>query len=493
MLAHSIRFRITLVYTAILALTLLAFSLAVYQNFGLSLRRSLDDLLQSKAEGVSDSIETYWETETLPVEGQPARAAAANKVDNLNFLRIARRWIQEKSGDPDLMNITVQIFGADGALLASSQALPEDTSGTARRLALAGHGRPEFYDRDVPLARETAEPLRFFVLPVLESARLTYIVQVGSPLSSLNNTLRRLRTLLFLIVPLTVVLTGLAGLVLVRMTLRPVDRMVRTLSEVKAARLSLRLRLPRTRDEIRRLAETFNKLLDRLEADFLNQRRFSQDLSHELRTPLTILRGEFEVALKKPRPSREYRAVLRTGLEEVEILSRILDELMTLARWENSEIELRLTSFDLAALAERTMDEFRALAGAKGLRLDRRGLPALRITADEGQVRTALINLIDNAIKYTPRGGVIEVDIAGGEGAATVVVRDTGPGIPEDKLPLIFERFYRGEDSRTSSGFGLGLSIVRSIVTAHGGTVTVQSRPGQGTAFTLTFPPPKGA
>jgi two-component system OmpR family sensor kinase len=491
MIAQSIRFRITLVYTAILTLTLLAFSLAVYQNFSRSLRRSLDGLLKSKAEGVSDSIETYWETETLPAEGQPARTAAANKVDNINFLRVARRWIKEKSGDPDLMNITVQIFGADGSLLAASQALPEETVVSARRLALAGRGRAEFYDRDVPLARETPEPLRFYVLPVLENARLTYFIQVGSPLSSLKGTLDRLKTLLFLIVPLTVILTGLAGLVLVRMTLRPVDRMVRTLSEVKAARLGLRLRLPRTNDEIRRLAETFNRLLDRLEADFLNQRRFSQDLSHELRTPLTILRGEFEVALKKPRTSREYRAVLRTGLEEVDILGRIIDELMTLARWENREIELRLTTFDLAALAERTVEEFRVLAASKGLGLERRGLASLPFTGDEGQVRTALINLIDNAIKYTPRGGTIEVGVARAEGASKVTVQDDGPGIPEDKLPLIFERFYRGEDSRTSSGFGLGLSIVRSIVMAHGGTVAVDSRPGRGTVFTLTFPPPR--
>lgn len=493
MFAPSIRFRITLFYTAILTVTLLAFSVVVYQNFSRSLWTGLDGLLKSKAQGVSDSIEAYWEAEASVVETQPARAVARNKINNLNFLRIVRRWIEENSQDPDLINVLVQIFDANGELIAGSRGTAEIPSLEPERLGPAAKGRSGLFSQDVVLAGAGPEPVRFFLMPVIEQSRLTYIVQVGSPLLSLTSTLNRLKTLLFLILPSTVILTGLAGLWLVRLTLKPVDRMVRTLSEVKANRLGMRLRLPRAHDEIRRLAETFNDLLSRLETDFLRQSQFSQDLSHELRTPLTILRGELEVSLKKARAPREYQAVLRRGLGEVETISRILDQLLVLARWENSEIPLRWATFDLAALSERVLRDFRRAASARRLRLVHSGTGPLLVSGDEGQVRTALSNLLDNAVKYTDKGGRIDVAVAKEKGMARLVVRDTGMGIPADKLPHVFDRFYRAEESRTSPGVGLGLSIVRSIIQAHGGTVRVESRPGEGTTFTLTLPRPTKA
>jgi heavy metal sensor kinase len=287
---------------------------------------------------------------------------------------------------------------------------------------------------------------------------------------------------------LTVILTGLAGLFLVRMTLKPVDRMVGALHEIESDRLGLRLPLPRTNDEILRLAETFNDLLARLERDFLSQQQFSQDLSHELRTPLTILKGDLEVTLKKLRSPQDYEAVLKSSLEEINTINGILDQLLMLARWENREIPLRLSLFDLRSLAEQVLGHIRVLAERKGIRLSLQAPAVLPFTGDEAQLRTVLVNLLDNGIKYSAAGGTIDVRLEDDDEAVGIVISDQGLGIPGEKLPHIFDRFYRADESRALPGFGLGLSIVKSIVEAHRGMIEVESRPGQGTVFSLIFP-----
>lgn len=488
MLVQSIRFRITLAYTIILALTLLGFSLAVYQNFSRSLRGNLDGLLKSKAEGVADSIEAYWTAETLDESGNAVKAASPSKVGNINFLKIAQRWIEEQSHDPALIGVIVQIFRADGGLIAASRDVPQVANLSQAELQAAAQGRQRFYNLESSLTGTEPLPLRLFLMPVLERGRMTYIVQVGGSLSALRTTLNRLKALLFLVLPLTVILTGLAGLFLVRMTLKPVDTMVNALHEIESDRLGLRLPLPRTDDEIQRLAETFNDLLARLEKDFLSQQQFSQDLSHELRTPLTILKGDLEVTLKKTRSPQEYKAVLKSSLEEIDTINGILDHLLMLARWENREIPLRLTVFDLRSLAEQVLSHIRVLAERKQIRLSLQAPAVLPFTGDEAQLRTVLVNLLDNGIKYSAPGGRIEMRLVDDEEAVGIMISDQGLGIPGEKLPRIFDRFYRAEDSRTSPGFGLGLSIVKSIVEAHRGRIEVESQPGRGTVFSLIFP-----
>jgi two-component system OmpR family sensor kinase len=488
MLVQSIRFRITLVYTIILTLTLLGFSLAVYQNFSRSLRANLDGLLKSKAEGVADSIEAYWAAETTDESGNAVKAGSPSKVGNINFLKIAQRWIEEESNDPALIGVIVQVFRADGGLIAASRDMPLVAELSRAELLEAARGRQRFHSLESSLAGNEPLPLRLFLMPVLERGRVTYIVQVGGSLYPVRATLNRLKALLFLVLPLTVILTGLAGLLLVRMTLKPVDRMVGALHEIQSDRLSLRLPLPRSDDELRRLATTFNDLLARLEKDFLSQQQFSQDLSHELRTPLTILKGDLEVTLKKSRSPQEYEAVLKSSLEEIDTISGILDNLLMLARWENREIPLRLAAFDLRTLAEQVLSHIRVLAEQKRIRLSLQAPAGLPFTGDEAQLRTALTNLLDNGIKYSAPGGRIGVRLADDEEAVRIVISDQGLGIPENKLPRIFDRFYRVEDSRTSPGFGLGLSIVKSIVEAHRGRIEVESRPGHGTVFSLIFP-----
>ena len=486
--ALSVRIKITLLYTGILAITLLLFSLLVYQNFRSSMHRNQDGLLKSKAEGVADSIETYWATEELDAVRDGAKLKTLTKINNINFLKITQRWIQEKSDDPDLMNILIQIFGADGNIIASSKDIPEIRSIPGRILQSISQGKAAFYDQEVRMPGKDTLPLRILVLPIMEKGRVTYTVQVSSPLAVIRANLNGLKAILFFILPLTVILTGIAGLLLVWLTLRPVDKMIRALHQIKSENLTSKIPVPKTKDELRRLAETFNDLLDKLEKDFLMQRQFNQDLSHELRTPLTILKGELEVTMKKLRAPREYESVLQSSLEEINKIQRILDQLLMLARFENKEISLRIAPVDLKSLIEQTLDDIRILADQRRIGIDVRADKSVACPGDADQLRTVVMNLLDNAIKYTPPGGTLRLDLGEEGNDVKIAVCDTGIGIPEDKIPFIFNRFFRIEDSRSSSGFGLGLSIAKTIVEAHGGRIKVESRPGAGSTFTVTLP-----
>jgi heavy metal sensor kinase len=327
-----------------------------------------------------------------------------------------------------------------------------------------------------------------FTKPVVEADAVTYIVQVASPLTALENVLGDLRHLLTVMLPLLILFTGLIGMILAKLSLRPVDRMIKAVQQITAQSLRQRIPEPDTRDEIQRLAVTFNDMLARLDRSFASQRHFLQDASHELKTPLTILEGEMSVALKRQRSPEEYEGVLRSCLEEIERLTRIVHNLLTLARLDDREIALQRQSVDLGALACSVLEDMQVLADQKAVSLACKAAEALSVVADEQFMRQVLINIISNAVKYTPEGGAVSVDVLPGKGSVAVIVRDTGIGIKAEDIPFIFDRFYRVEASRSSAGFGLGLSIAKSIVEAHGGTISLQSLPGQGSTFTITLP-----
>jgi heavy metal sensor kinase len=293
------------------------------------------------------------------------------------------------------------------------------------------------------------------------------------------------------LVPLIVLLTGAFGMFFARVALRPVADMARTIRQITAESLSLRLKPPATRDETRELADLFNAMLARLEDSFLSEKRFIQDVSHELKTPLTILKGELEVALKKARTTGEYAAILQSNLEETEKMSKIVGDLLTLARFDNREVRLESARINLKELLERAAASLAGVAGKAGVTVElSAGGGNLETDGDAGQLGRLFLNLLDNAIKYSPGGGKVSVSIYEEGHRPAVKVADTGAGIPAADLPHIFKRFYRADSSRSSSGFGLGLAIAKSIAEAHGAEISAQSAPDRGSAFTVTFPPP---
>jgi heavy metal sensor kinase len=305
-----------------------------------------------------------------------------------------------------------------------------------------------------------------------------------------------IRHTFYWIIPIALLLASAGGYFLARKSLAPVTDMAAQARGMGAARLSERLEVSNPRDELGTLALSFNELLDRLEKSFEQQRRFVADASHELRTPVAILQGETEVTLSRPdRPPEEYRETLAILRDESHRLAHIIEDLFTLTRADAGQYPLKCRDLYLDELASDVLRRTRSLAIAKGVTLTSSIQPELPLYADEDLLRRMLLNLLDNAIKYTPAGGMINVDCRLDANFYVLRVSNTGPGIPMDLQSRIFERFFRADKARSRSegdtgGAGLGLSIARWIAEAHHGRLELAQSDSSGTTFTAYLPAP---
>ncbi|MCX5792815.1 MAG: heavy metal sensor histidine kinase [Elusimicrobia bacterium] len=483
---NSVRFRITLWYAAALAVTLVIFSLLVYNSLEKSLDENLDQLLAVRAEGVADALEAYLETERIEV-GRVSAAAAKGGA----FYRIAPELVRLHTEDPKQWAIELRILDAGGAELQSSRSTPSAPELPERTLKDALKGNAAYDTIKADSGDGPENTYRSYTTPASGTRGAVYLVQAYRSTYHTQFALRHLRVMMAALVPLIVLLTGAFGMFFARVALRPVADMARTIRQITAHNLSLRLTPPGTRDEIRELADLFNAMLARLEDSFLSERRFIQDVSHELKTPLTILKGELEVALKKARSAGEYATILQSNLEETEKMSRIVGDLLTLARFDNREVRLERSRADLGEILAGAIAALAGLAEKAGVKIELAAAENTEVEADAAQLHRLFLNLLDNAIKYGAAGGSVKAEIYKDAGRPAVRITDRGPGIPAGDLPHIFKRFYRADSSRSSGGFGLGLAIARSIAEAHGAEIKAESAPGAGAAFTVIFPPPE--
>ena len=483
---NSVRFRITLWYAAALAITLTLFSLLVYNSLEKSLDENMDQLLAYRAEGVADALETYLETERIEV-GRHSAAAAKGGV----FYKIAPELVRLHTDDPRQASISLRILDASGAELQNAGSSPDAPELPDRTLKDALKGNAAYDTIKVDEDEGAGSTYRSYATPASGTGGAVYIVQAYRSTYHTQFALKNLRMMMAALVPLIVLLTGAFGMFFARVALRPVADMARTIRQITAESLSLRLKPPATHDETRELADLFNAMLARLENSFLSERRFIQDVSHELKTPLTILKGELEVALKKARSAGEYAAILQSNLEETEKMSKIVGDLLTLARFDNQEVRLERARVNLKELLGKTSDSLAGLAGKAGVAVElAAGRGDLEVDGDAGQLGRLFLNLLDNAIKYSPHGGKVTITIYPEDIRPAVRITDTGAGIPTEDLPHIFKRFYRADAARSSGGFGLGLAIAKSIAEAHGAEISATSSPNRGSAFTVIFSKP---
>jgi heavy metal sensor kinase len=267
--------------------------------------------------------------------------------------------------------------------------------------------------------------------------------------------------------------------------------MMQAAQEITMSKLSRRLPEVESDDEIAHLAAVLNQMIARLDESFQNTTRFTADASHELRTPLTIIHGELEAMLAPSRKLEpELRDALASLLEEVDRLVQIVEGLFALSRLDSGEARTERARLDLAKLAQTTAEQMCLLAEEKHIDLVYETSDAVEVEGDRSRLKQVVVNLLDNAIKYTPEKGRISLAVRARNGSALLEVADTGSGVPEDALPHLFERFYRADEvrSRDIGGAGLGLSIVHSICTAHGGSVTATNTPPRGCRFTVELP-----
>ena len=315
------------------------------------------------------------------------------------------------------------------------------------------------------------------------------LVQVGKSTELRDELLARFRAALGLVTLLVFAIALTGGWLATQSALGPVRRLAFAVQRIiRTGRTDARVPLDGSGDALDELTELFNAMLDKIEGLVTAMRGALDNVSHDLRTPLTRLRGTAEMALAGPASLDRYREALADCVEETDRVLVMLNALMDISEAESGAMPLRRERVRLADVVERAVDLYRDVADAKGVRLVVEASEDVEATADRTRLEQAAANLIDNAVKYTPPGGRVDVEVRGAGNAALLRVRDTGPGIPPDERPRIFDRLFRGDRSRAERGLGLGLSLVKAIVEAHGGTVAVDSEPGAGSTFTVTLP-----
>jgi heavy metal sensor kinase len=322
-----------------------------------------------------------------------------------------------------------------------------------------------------------------------------FLVEVGAPTAPLQAMLDRLVFQLLVGLPLVLIAAAGGGYYLIHRALAPVEQIARKAEQITQHNLSERLPVARTGDELERLSVSLNHMIARLENAFLNAQRFGADASHELRTPLTILRGELERVVQDKSLGTDLRDSIGSILEEVERLAGMVEGLFAISRLEAGEAQAEWVQIDLGKLTASTADQMSLLAEDKEISISCETDETVPVAGDRARLKQVVVNLLDNAIKYTPEKGAVNLRVATVDGHATLEVIDNGIGIPSDALPHIFERFFRVDKvrSRDRGGAGLGLAIVKSICVAHGAEIQVESTLGKGSRFRIEFPLASGS
>jgi heavy metal sensor kinase len=507
----SVRVRLTLWYMGVLALVLIFLSVGMYWLVAATTDRRTFISLSEISQGFLTTLQSEYKDQLKEKAGPEAlHAAALEAVDEFR-LRDHRFAVLDSAGNVLAEN---QALSAPGEA-ARAAAQPEIPGEALRRLVAGTAGAPRRL-QDLTLGREH---FRARVLQGEVGGSAISIVTLQS-VEAERVLLEDIRGTLLWVIPLALVIASAGGYFLARKSLAPVVAMSEKAARMGAQNLHERLPVLNARDELGYLASTFNRLLERLDRSFEQQRRFMADASHELRSPVAIIRGEAEVALSQPRRPEEYRESLAIALDEARRLSQIVDDLFTLARADAGEYPLRPRDFYLEELAADCVRAARSMAAARGITLSYEPDGEMPIHADEALVRRLAMNLLDNAIKYTPEGGKVNVACARAGGEYSLTVRDSGPGIPREAQEKIFERFFRLDPARTSlrasvpnaergnarvakpeedktapamTGAGLGLSIARWIAEAHHGRLMLVQSDTSSSTFAAFLPADGGA
>jgi heavy metal sensor kinase len=463
---RSIRFRMALWYAALLAGALALFGAATYLGLERYLQKSLEESLIKQARSIGDVL-----------------------LVNIN--QSGEDYVDKEITEhysPEINGRFIRVTRADGKRIYVSGPPKDGTFDPALVPAPRLPVTQEF-TREVEMSDD--HELLMHGLPFKASDGTQFLIEVAAPYNQIEAVLRGLLLTFALGLPLIVALAIGGGYLLMRGALRPVDEIRQKAAQITSRNLSERLPVVHTGDELERLATDLNRMIERLEESFHQINRFSADASHELRTPLTVLQGELEaIAQKGQTLPEDVRDTIGSALEETQRLAKIVESLLAISRLEAGEARVQPVHLDLAELARTTADHMKLLAEEKYISMTCDGTDPVEVEADPSRLKQVVVNLLDNAIKYTPEGGEVSISVMQRDGRAVLEVADSGLGISANDLPHVFERFYRADKarSRQMGGTGLGLSIVRSICLAHGGQVTVNSTEGRGSLFHVELP-----
>lgn len=461
--ARSLRFQLITWYAALLIACFALVGVVTYFALANSLTRALAETQFRRARQIAHILAVQSRT-----GGGSLEARLANEI--------------EESFAPAQNNRFIRITSKAGAEMYSSGVKPGTTFDPASLPAA------EWRPKEEGWAKVNFDGGREMVLSwhrVTLGNGEVYLVETGAPLDSVQADLKKWLVSLAALLPLLAAIAAGGGYLLVNRALSPVDRISGTAERISSHNLEERLPVPQTGDELQRLSMALNRMIHRLHSSFQHSRQFVADASHELRTPLTVLRGELESFVFEANLPDELRERLSSALEEVVRLSNIVEGLFAISRLDAGEAAAEWTKFDFGQLAASTADQLALLAEDKKIAISCQVTRGVWVRGDRARWKQVIVNLLDNAIKYTPEGGSVTLSVFWREGKAVLEVSDTGIGIPSEALPHVFERFFRVDKarSRAQGGAGLGLSIVKSICLAHGAEVKAYSTPGEGSRF----------
>jgi heavy metal sensor kinase len=456
---HSIKFRFTIWYLLVLAILLAALSAGVYFYLSRSLYGNLDSSLELRSA----------QLQSLP-----------EILESIN----------QGEFEQELGEIVILCFYSGGQLVEVS---PRGTSISvpSEAVSQAIAGTSSF----ATIQTAQGEGLRLLAVPMIISVPgpppgiQPAALIVAHTTKQIDQARAGLVRTLGTAGPLALAFAAVGGIFLARRALEPVDKISQTAQEIEENDLSRRINV-NTKDELGRLAATLNEMIGRLERAFQRQKQFTSDASHELRAPLAVIEAESTLALQKERPSGDYRQSLETISQESRQMSSLIDQLLTLARADAGKEQWNFAEVDLGELIVNLSSDVEVLCQEKGLRFQLGRTENLVVKGDEARLRELFMNLLNNAVRYTPGPGAVSVSARGEGQMAVVAIADTGIGIPAEEIPLIFERFYRVDKARlrTEGGTGLGLAISKHIAEAHGGRIEVESQVGVGSTFSVWLP-----
>ncbi len=467
----SIRSQLTIWYAIVLTLIFVVSDIILYRSFKLSLTGTMDQTLYTAAEEVEQSIFK------VPME----KWEAAIKQLERGFL-VNRLFIQVLEVSPKK---------ADGFRVAArSGVLSGNISQQKVWNELFHQLPPKPVYMNVPEESPVIHPLRIILYPVQHAENKAYLIEVGTSLKKIFSTLEDFLTILIFSGPILLFVSVLGGYLILTSVLQPMKAVVKTAQKITTEDLSLRIESKNQKNEIGQLITTLNEMISRLEQSVLQIKQFSIDASHDLKTPLTVIRGEIDIALRKNRPATEYVKTLTSVREEANKLERIIDNLLFLSRIDSRDYQRSFEKIHLDEILLEVFEKTASLANKKELSYVLEKMERVPIQGDPILLSRLLMNLVDNAIKYTPPGGRVKISLKNTGKKAKFTVQDTGIGIPGDALPFIFNRFYRVDQSRSqpNEGAGLGLSIVKKIADIHQAEIEIHSQLNKGTTVRVSFP-----
>jgi len=405
----------------------------------------------------------------------------------MDFKGVIKKY-EEEIVEREYYPIYVRVLQTNGEIVATSGNFAEIVYPiNQEKLRSMGVGSRYVETVKVP-GRRT--PFRILSFRLAVNEKLDCVVQIGTRMKFMRKTLSNFRDNILTAIPIALVLGTIGGWLLARRGLAPISYITEATQKITATNLGDRLQLSQSDDEIDHLIATINAMISRLEDSFKRMNQLTADVSHELRTPISAMRGEAELLLSKPRPIGEYRKALANYIAKLDFLARTIDDLILLSKFDSNEAGLTMIPIKLNELLINLGELFRVLAEQKGIEFTVGKMEQLDVVGDQTRLQQLFTNLIDNAIKFTPSGGHIDISLQKDRGVAQVSIQDTGIGIPAVEFEHIFERFYQVDKSRDKErgGVGLGLSICRWIATAHQGTIEVESEVGKGSLFIVSLP-----